>query len=184
MPNTNPTPGTLTPNTGNATPAAGSSSSDNTLVTKGHLRELYSHAERKSIPVFKGKRGEQLVNNWLKEAERVGQSAGWNATEKVTYFSDRLKSDSADWHSEYMERAQDKDDYEEWEKSLIKRFLTETEIENLKKQLSELKQTADQSTQTFVNRINQLYDIIHGKEIIIDFGTAAAEAKASFDSFV
>ena len=63
-------------------------------------------------------------------------------------------------------------------KSLIKRFLTETEIENLRKQLSELKQTADQSTQTFVNRINQLYDIIHGKEIIIDFRTAAAEAKA------
>jgi cell fate (sporulation/competence/biofilm development) regulator YlbF (YheA/YmcA/DUF963 family) len=62
-------------------------------------------------------------------------------------------------------------------KSLIKRFLTETEIENLRKQLSELKQTADQSTQTFVNRINQLYDIIHGKEIIIDFRTAAAEAK-------
>ena len=128
--------------------------------------------------MFKGKRGEQLVNNWLKEAERVAQSAGWNETEKIKYFSDRLRSDAADWHSEYMERAQDKDDYEEWEKSLIKRFLTETEIENLKKQLSELKQTADQSTQTFVNRINQLYDIIHGKEIIIDFRTAAPEAKA------
>jgi hypothetical protein len=89
-----------------------------------------------------------------------------------------LRSDAADWHSEYMERAQDKDDFEEWEKSLIKRFLTETEIENLRKQLSKLKQTADQSTQTFINRINQLYDIIHGKEIIIDFTTASAEAKA------
>ena len=56
-----------------------------------------------------------------------------------------MRNDAADWHSEYMERAQDKDDYEEWEKSLIKRFLTETEIENLKKQLSELKQTADKA---------------------------------------
>jgi hypothetical protein len=176
MPNTNPAPGSS--NTGNTTPAAGSSNNDNTPVTKGHLRELYSHDERKSIPVFKGKRGEQLVNNWLKEAERVAQSAGWNATEKIKYFSDRLRSDAADWHAEYMERAQDKDDYEEWEKSLIKRFLTETEIENLRKQLSELKQTADQSTQTFINRINQLYDIIHRKEIIIDFRTASAEAKA------
>ena len=103
MPNSNPTPGTSTSNTGNATPATGSSSTDNTPVTKGHLRELYSHDERKSIPVFKGKRGEQLVNNWLKEAERVAQSAGWNATEKIKYFSDRLRSDAADWHSEYME---------------------------------------------------------------------------------
>jgi hypothetical protein len=113
---TNPTPGTSTSNTGNATPAAGSSSNDNTAVKKGHLRELYSHDERKSIPVFKGKRGEQLVNNWLKEAERVAQSAGWNATEKIKYFSDRLRSHAADLHSEYMERAQDKDDYEEWGK--------------------------------------------------------------------
>ena len=60
MPNTNPTPGSSSSNTGNTTPAAGSSSTDNTPVTKGHLRELYSHDERKSIPVFKGKRGEQL----------------------------------------------------------------------------------------------------------------------------
>ncbi len=89
-----------------------------------------------------------------------------------------MRSDAADWHSEYMERAQDKEDYEEWDKSLITRYLTETEIENLRKQLSELKQTADKNTQTFVNRINQLYDIIHGKEIIIDFRTASAEAKA------
>ena len=100
MPNTYPTPGTS--NTGNTTPAAPSSNNDNTPVTKGHLRELYSHDEKKSIQVFKGKRGEQLVNNWLKEAERVAQSAGWNATEKIKYFSDRLRSDAADWHSEYM----------------------------------------------------------------------------------
>jgi hypothetical protein len=60
MPNTNPTPGSSSSNTGNTTPAAGSSSTDNTPVTKGHLRELYSHDERKSIPVFKGKKGEQL----------------------------------------------------------------------------------------------------------------------------
>jgi hypothetical protein len=177
MPNSNPTPGTSSSNTGNATPPAGSSSTDNTPVTKGHLRELYSHNERKSIP-----NSEQLVNYWLKDAERVAQSAGWNATEKIKYFTDHLRSDAADWHSEYMERAQDKDDYEKWEKSLIKRFLTETEVENLRKQLSELKQTADQSTQTFVSRIIQLYDIIHGQEIAIDFRTASNEAKAFAES--
>ena len=46
MPNINPTPGTSSSNTGNATTAAGSSSTDNTPVTKGHLRELYFNDER------------------------------------------------------------------------------------------------------------------------------------------
>jgi hypothetical protein len=148
-------------------------------ITKSHLRELYSQDERKSIPIFKGKRGEQLVNNWLKDAERVAQSAGWEKKDKIKYFSDRLRGDAADWHSDYMERAQDEEDYDAWEKALINRFLTETELENLRKQLNELRQTPDQSTQTFVSRINQLYDIIHGKEITLgDKATNEARALA------
>jgi ABC-type metal ion transport system substrate-binding protein len=78
-----------------------------------------------------------------------------------------------------MERAQDEEDYDAWEKALIKRFLTETELENLRKQLNELRQTPDQSTHTFVSRINQLYDIIHGKEITLgDKATNKAKALA------
>ncbi|XP_046646436.1 myosin-11-like [Daphnia pulicaria] len=152
-------------------------SNEDAPITKSHLRELYSQDERKSIPIFKGKRGEQLVNNWLKDAERVAQSAGWEKKDKIKYFSDRLRGDAADWHSDYMERAQDEEDYDAWEKALINRFLTETELENLRKQLNELRQTPDQSTQTFVSRINQLYDIIHGKEITLG-DKATNEAKA------
>ncbi|XP_046633328.1 myosin-11-like [Daphnia pulicaria] len=154
-------------------------SNEDAPITKSHLRELYSQDERKSIPIFKGKRGEQLVNNWLKDAERVAQSAGWEKKDKIKYFSDRLRGDAADWHSDYMERAQDEEDYDAWEKALINRFLTETELENLRKQLNELRQTPDQSTQTFVSRINQLYDIIHGKEITLgDKATNEARALA------
>ncbi|EFX66062.1 hypothetical protein DAPPUDRAFT_332580 [Daphnia pulex] len=72
---------------------------NNVPLTKSHLRELYSQDERKAIPVFKGKRGEQLINNWLKDAERVAQSAGWTPKDKIKYFSDRLRGDAADWHS-------------------------------------------------------------------------------------
>ncbi|EFX61003.1 hypothetical protein DAPPUDRAFT_340817, partial [Daphnia pulex] len=122
---------------------------NNVPLTKNHLRELYSRDERKSIPVYKGKRGDQLINNWLKDAER---------------------------HSVYINHAADKEDYDAWEKALISRFLTETEIENLKKQLNELKQAPDQSTQTYVSRLNHLYDIIHGKEIVLDETIAPPEA--------
>ena len=78
---------------------------DDVPVTKSHLRELYSQDERKSIPVFKVKRVEQLVNNWLKDVERVAQSAGWTPKDKIKYFSDRLRGDAADWHSDYLDRA-------------------------------------------------------------------------------
>jgi hypothetical protein len=77
----------------------------------------------------------------LNDAERVAQSAGWGAKDKIKYFSDRLRGDAADWHSDYIDHAADKEDYDAWEKPLISRFLTETEIENPKKQLNELKQT-------------------------------------------
>ncbi|EFX63033.1 hypothetical protein DAPPUDRAFT_119595 [Daphnia pulex] len=77
---------------------------------------------------------------------------------------------------DYIDHAADKEDYDAWEKALINRFLTETEIENLKKQLNELKQTPDQSTQTYVSRLNHLYDIIHGKEIVLDETIAPPEA--------
>ena len=64
-------------------PRAPSPDPNNVPLTKSHLRELYSQDERKSIPVYKGKRGDQLINNWLKDAERVAQSAGWSAKDKI-----------------------------------------------------------------------------------------------------
>jgi len=157
-------------------PRAPSPDPNNVPLTKSHLRELYSRDERKSIPVYKGKRGDQLINIWLKDAERVAQNAGWDAKDKIKYFSDRLRGDAADWHSDYIDHAADKENYDAWEKAIIGRFLTETEIENLKKQLNELKQMPDQSTQTYVSRLNHLYDIIHGKEIVLDETIAPPEA--------
>jgi hypothetical protein len=94
---------------------------DNVPVTKSHLRELYSQDERKSIPVYKGKRGDQLINNWLKDNERLAQSAGWGVKDKIKHFSDRLRGDAADWHSDYIDHAADKVDYDALEKALIRR---------------------------------------------------------------
>ena len=87
---------------------------------------------------------ELLVNNWLKDAERVAQSAGWTHKDEIKYFSDRLRGDAADWHN--LDGAINKDDYDSWEKGLKNRFLTESEVEYLRKQLNELRQGPDQST--------------------------------------
>lgn len=60
MPNTPPTPLQQSTSGSNIPP---NPNPDDVPVTKSHLRELYSQDERKSIPVYKGKRGEQLINN-------------------------------------------------------------------------------------------------------------------------
>ena len=57
----------------------------------------------------------------------------------------------------------DPSDFGAWETALIKRFLTEADKENLKKQLKVFKQAPDQSTQTHVSRLNRLYNIIYDK---------------------
>jgi len=136
-------------------------------LTKHHIRPIYSHDDRKQIPVFEGKRGKPLVHTWLEDAERVAQSSSWTPSEKVKYFADRLRCDASDWHKTYIASAQLPDDYELWEKAFIERFLTKADRENLKKELFKLRQ-GEQSTQTFVSRLNKLYDTIHGKEITID----------------
>jgi predicted nucleic acid-binding Zn-ribbon protein len=125
IPPTPPTAPIQNPSNQQQGPRAPSPDPNNVPLTKSHLRELYSQDERKSIPVYKGKRGDQLINNWLKDAERVAQSAGWSAKDKIKYFSDRLRGDAADWHSDYIDHAADKEDYDAWEKALISRFLTE-----------------------------------------------------------
>ena len=150
-------------------------------LTKRHMRALYSLEERKQIPVFEGKRGKPLVHVWLEEAERVAQSSSWTSADKVKSFGDRLRSDAFDWHKTNIASAQLPDDYEMWKKAFVYRFLTEADRENLKKELFKLKQ-GEQSTQTFVGRLNKLYDIVNRKEISIDLNTASNETKELYSS--
>ena len=150
-------------------------------LTKSHMRALYSLEERKQIPVFEGKRGKPLVHVWLEEAERVAQSSSWSSADKIKSFGDRLRGDAFDWHKTYIASAQLPDDYELWEKAFIDRFLTEADRENLKKELFKLKQ-GEQSTQTFVSRLNKLYDIVNRKEISIDLNRALNETKELYHS--
>ena len=60
----------------------------NSIVEK--LGELFSREEKKTIPIYKGKRNDKLVTDWLKDAERVARNDNWTPDQKIRFFSDRL----------------------------------------------------------------------------------------------
>ena len=136
------------------------------------LGELFSREDKKSIPFFKGSSSDQLVTEWLKEAERTARNNNWTDEQKIRNFSDRLKSEAADWHVEYLDLKTTPanptlTNYNEWKEDLIKRFIDEADLDKLRSKLQKLKQLPEQKTKAFIGKINSLYDSIYGKEKLV-----------------
>ena len=127
------------------------------------LGELVSREDRKNIPVFKGD-GDPFVADWLREAERIARSNEWDDTQKLKFFSSRLKGEASEWHYEFLERNPDHVDYSQWRDELRTRFTDEADVDRIRNKLNNLKQKEDQRVKAFIGRINQLYDTVHGKE--------------------
>lgn len=54
---------------------------------------------------------------------------------KNSFFSDRLKEEAADWHTEIVENLTLAPDYDDWKKSLLERFLDASDKEQTKMKL-------------------------------------------------
>ena len=131
-----------------------------------HLGELFSREDKKTIPFYKGTSSEVLITDWIRKAERVATNNDWNASQKIRFFSDRLKSEAADWHEEYINEdpIARKLDYAAWKIAITERFQDDADLDKLRSKLNGLKQHSEQRTRAFVAKINSLYDTIHGKE--------------------
>ena len=125
------------------------------------LSELFSREDKQSIRVFKGRPSDPPITTWLKEAEITAYLNEWDDEQKVRYFSDRLKDEAAEWLREYIDNEGDLA-YKVWKDALIARFRNEADIEQLKHCLQNLKQGPEQRTQSFITRINSLFDDIYG----------------------
>ena len=129
-------------------------------LVKG-LSELFSREDKKNIRVFKGRHSDPPVTTWLKEAEITAYLNEWDDEQKVRYFSDRLKDEAAEWLREYIDNKGDLE-FNVWKAALISRFRNKADIEQLKHCLQNLKQGPEQRTQSFIARINSLFDDIYG----------------------
>ena len=131
-----------------------------TSLVKG-LGELFTREDKKNIRVFRGKPSDPPITSWLKDAEITAYLNGWDDEQKVRYFSDRLKDEAAEWLREYVENDGDVE-YGVWKDALISRFRNQADIEQLKHCLQNLKQGPEQRTQSFIAKINSLFDDIYG----------------------
>ncbi|KZR97931.1 Uncharacterized protein APZ42_006933 [Daphnia magna] len=65
------------------------------------LGELFSREDKISIPPYKGKSTDKMMTKWLQTVEHVARNHNWDDTQKLRFFSDRLKGEVLDWHEEY-----------------------------------------------------------------------------------
>ena len=82
-------------------------------------------------------------------------------TKKFVFFSDRLRDEAAEWLREYIDNEGDPE-YNKWKDALIARFRNQADVEQLKQCLQNLKQGPEQRTQSFIAKINSLFDDIYG----------------------
>lgn len=78
------------------------------------LGELFSREDKKSIPIFKGKRTDKLLSEWLRVAEHVARNNEWDDHKKICFFSGRLNGEALKWHENYAEEEGDHLNYEDW----------------------------------------------------------------------
>lgn len=167
-------------------------------VLTRNLGELFSREEKKTIPYFNGQHDGKSIYDWLKHAERIGENNEWDDQQKVKNFSDRLTNEALDWHSEFMSdlpidprtgnlaanppRAPtDKYTranlpYEIWKNAFIERFTNLGHKEKLRNKLNSLKQHTDQDVQSFISKINNLYNLVNGPSIKINGVPTVGEA--------
>ncbi len=144
-----------------------------------HYKEIISREDKKSIPFYKGNSSEILVTDWLKKAERIATNNDWDNNQRIRFFSDRLKSEAADWHADFIAaNATGLQDYEGWKTAFIERFRDEADMDKLRSKLKGLKQHSEQKTRAFISKINNLYDTINGKEKPEPRSTEAKELAA------
>ena len=140
------------------------------LLTR-KMGELFSRESKKEIPTYRGQDDIIDIVDWLKGAERVADNNEWDSEQRIRFFSDRLKDEAFDWHIEYMQQQKtigNKPDYETWKLAIIGRFQDASDVERNRVKLNELRQLPGQRMKTFIAKLNKLYDLVNGREVVVD----------------
>jgi pantoate kinase len=85
------------------------------------LTELVSHQHKLGIPYFSGYLHEPSIEEWLKEAERVARTAGWDNEMKIRFFGDRLRHMALALHEDLLSKWV-KPNFNQWKSAMLERF--------------------------------------------------------------
>ena len=120
------------------------------------LTELVSHQHKLGIPYFSGYLHEPSIEEWLKEAERVARTAGWDNEMKIRFFGDRLRHMALALHEDLLSKWV-KPNFAQWKAAMLKRFQEKSAHDTYKRALELLQQKPTKRTIDFASKINEVY---------------------------
>ena len=129
-------------------------------LVKG-LTELVSHQHKLGIPYFSGYLHEPSIEEWLREAERVARTAGWDEEMKIRFFGDRLRHMALAVHEDLHQKWV-KPNYAQWKAAMHGRFQDKSAKDSYKRALEMLSQKPTQRAMDFGSQIDEVYKKAYG----------------------
>ena len=131
-----------------------------TILETG-LGLLNAQTAKTEIPNFTGEiENELAIEEWFKIAERIATNAGWNNTQKLRFFQERMVKSAANFN-DLLTQAQ-KANYQIWKTSILEGLADNTTKAKKKEQLKYLKQEDTERVRDFRIRIDDYYKIAFG----------------------
>ena len=128
------------------------------------MNNLNAVTIKREIPEFTGELDDGVtIDEWLKIANRVAQTAGWTNDQKLRYFQDRFTKSAANFNETLT--AQQTDTFDHWVTAVTNGFQDSTFKALRKAQLKHLKQKHNERIRDFRKRIDDTYRVAYGEAV-------------------
>ena len=104
---------------------------------------------------------EPSIEEWLKEAERVARTAGWDNEMKIRFFGDRLRHMALALHEDLLSKWV-KPNFAQWKAAMLERFQDKSAHDTYKRALELLQQKPTQRAMDFGSQIDEVYKKAYG----------------------
>ncbi len=132
-------------------------------VFKDYLSTLQGREDKSNIPLFGGSTQDQPVRLWLSQAEKLAKTHEWTDDLKKQYFKGRLKNAALTW-SAHRSETHPRESYQDWRAAFLQKFTNKADMKRLILKLDTIKMKPTHSTQHFVDKILNLYQLIYGDD--------------------
>jgi len=124
------------------------------------IKDMRANIAKQAIPFFTGKLDGMSAYDWLEVGEQVARSEGWTSEETAARLQERLIPPASMANTALT--AQTRGDLALWRVAFLKEFNDESTNAQLYTTLDNLKQMQDERVRDFENRLNILYQRVHG----------------------
>ena len=129
------------------------------MASGGESSELVAIPLREKIPQFSGYLGEQRVQDWFKNAERIARGGNWTKDQMKRYFIERFNNLAQTFQDKLDEvgSANRNLGYDDWKKLIINEFKDPAEAEMFKAELKRVRQQEKERVRDFAARIEKIF---------------------------